>query len=94
MVKKLRDLYEFGPFRLDADERLLLRDGQVIPLAPKAFDVLMALLEHPGRLLEKETLLKMVWPDSFVEEGNLADAATGTLTPTLRSRSGLRRAPE
>jgi len=73
MEKKLKDLYEFGPFRLDAGERLLLRDGQVVPLTPKAFNVLLALVEQRGRLLEKETLLKTVWPDSFVEEGNLAD---------------------
>ena len=73
MDKKLDELYEFGPFRLDACERLLLRDGQVVPLTPKAFDVLLALIEQRGRLLEKEALLKAVWPDSFVEEGNLAD---------------------
>lgn len=73
MEKKLKGLYEFGPFRLDTGERLLLRDGQVVPLTPKAFDVLLALLEQRGHLLEKETLLKTVWPDSFVEESNLAD---------------------
>lgn len=73
MDKKLKALYEFGPFRLDAAERLLLRDGAAVPLTPKAFDVLLALLEQPGELLDKETLLKTVWPDSFVEENNLAD---------------------
>jgi DNA-binding winged helix-turn-helix (wHTH) protein/Flp pilus assembly protein TadD len=73
MDKEPKALYEFGPFRLDAGERLLLRNGQVVPLTPKAFDVLLALVEQRGRLLEKEALLKMVWPDSFVEEGNLAD---------------------
>jgi DNA-binding winged helix-turn-helix (wHTH) protein/predicted Zn-dependent protease len=73
MEKDRQVLYEFGPFRLKADERLLLRYGQVVQLTPKAFDVLLALVEQRGRLLEKETLLKIVWPDSFVEEGNLAD---------------------
>jgi DNA-binding winged helix-turn-helix (wHTH) protein/tetratricopeptide (TPR) repeat protein len=73
MEKKLNALYEFGPFRLDPNERLLRRDSQVVPLTPKAFDLLLVLLEHPGRLLEKETLLETVWPDSIVEEGNLAD---------------------
>ncbi len=73
MEKKPKRLYEFGPFRLDTAERLLTRAGEAVPLTPKAFDVLLALLEQPGRLLEKEVLLKAVWPDSFVEENNLAD---------------------
>jgi DNA-binding winged helix-turn-helix (wHTH) protein len=73
MVNKLKRLYEFGPFRLDGAERLLLRNGEVVPLTPKAFDVLLALVEQSGHLLEKEELLKTVWPDSFVEESNLAD---------------------
>jgi DNA-binding winged helix-turn-helix (wHTH) protein len=65
-------LYEFGPFRLDVRERLLLRDGESVPLTPKAFDLLLALLEHHGHLLEKDELLKLVWPDTFVEEANLS----------------------
>jgi DNA-binding winged helix-turn-helix (wHTH) protein/Tol biopolymer transport system component len=73
MDKKLKPLYEFGPFQLDTDERLLLRAGEVVSLTPKAFDLLLVLVEQPGHLLEKETLLKAVWPDSFVEENNLAD---------------------
>jgi DNA-binding winged helix-turn-helix (wHTH) protein/Flp pilus assembly protein TadD len=73
MNRNLKHLYEFGPFRLDATERLLLRDGDLIPLTPKAFDLLLAMVEQPGRLLEKAALLKAVWPDSFVEENNLAD---------------------
>jgi DNA-binding winged helix-turn-helix (wHTH) protein/Tfp pilus assembly protein PilF len=52
---------------------LLLRDGQTVPLTPKAFDLLSTLVEQPGHLFEKETLLKLVWPDSFVEDNNLAD---------------------
>ncbi|HET8677590.1 MAG TPA: winged helix-turn-helix domain-containing protein, partial [Blastocatellia bacterium] len=73
MEKNLKRLYEFGPFRLDGAERLLLRNGEVVPLTPKAFDVLLALVEQAGHLLGKEELLKTVWPDSFVEESNLAD---------------------
>jgi DNA-binding winged helix-turn-helix (wHTH) protein/TolB-like protein/Tfp pilus assembly protein PilF len=65
--------YGFGAFRLDTAERLLLRGGEVVPLTPKAFDVLVVLVEQPGHLIEKEVLLKAVWPDSFVEENNLAD---------------------
>ena len=53
-------------------ERLLLRDGRPVPLTPKAFDVLAALAARPGRLMTKDELLKEVWPDSFVEESNLA----------------------
>ena len=64
--------YEFGPFRLNAAERLLLRDGESVPLTPKAFDLLLALVEHHGRLLEKDELLKLVWPGTFVEEANLS----------------------
>ncbi len=65
-------IYEFGPFRLDAGEHLLLRDGEAVPLTPKAFDLLLALVVHHGHLLEKDELLKKVWPDTFVEEANLA----------------------
>ena len=65
-------LYEFGPFRLDAGERLLLRDAENVPLTPKAFDLLLALVEHHGHLLEKDELMKLVWPDTFVEEANLS----------------------
>ena len=73
MSKTDKQLFEFGRFRLDAAERLLLRDGVPIPLTPKSFDLLLALITQPGHLLEKETLLKTVWPDSFIEENNLAD---------------------
>jgi Tol biopolymer transport system component/DNA-binding winged helix-turn-helix (wHTH) protein len=64
--------YEFGSFRLDAGEQLLLRDGEIVQLTPKAFDLLLALVERHGHLLPKDELLKLVWPDSFVEEANLA----------------------
>ena len=70
--QKPKHLYEFGSFRLDAGERQLLRDGQTVALTPKAFDLLLTLVEHHGRLLEKEELFKAVWPDSFVEESNLS----------------------
>jgi DNA-binding winged helix-turn-helix (wHTH) protein/TolB-like protein/Tfp pilus assembly protein PilF len=73
MEQKAKGLYEFGPFRLDAGERLLLRAGEAVSLTPKAFDLLLALLEQPGHLREKEELMQAVWPDSFVEENNLAD---------------------
>jgi DNA-binding winged helix-turn-helix (wHTH) protein len=65
-------IYEFGPFRLDPTERLLVRDGQPIPVTPKAFDLLVYLVEHHGRLVEKQALLSALWPDTVVEEVNLA----------------------
>jgi DNA-binding winged helix-turn-helix (wHTH) protein len=68
-----KQIYEFGLYRLDAAERLLLRDGAVVPLQPKVFDLLLALVERHGRLLEKDELMKLVWPDTFVEEANLAN---------------------
>ena len=72
MVRQPAYLYEFGPFRLDAAERLLSRDSEAVPLSPKAFDLLLALVERQGRLLEKNELMKLVWPDTFVEEANLS----------------------
>jgi DNA-binding winged helix-turn-helix (wHTH) protein len=64
--------YEFGPFQLDPAERLLLRDGQVVPLTPKTFDLLVYLVERHGRLVEKRALMSALWPDIVVEEANVA----------------------
>jgi Tol biopolymer transport system component/DNA-binding winged helix-turn-helix (wHTH) protein len=72
MSQQADHLYEFGPFRLDAEERLLARDGAAVPLTPKAFDLLRALVERHGHLVTKEELFQAVWPDSFVEESNLS----------------------
>jgi TolB-like protein/Tfp pilus assembly protein PilF len=63
---------EFGPFRLDLSERLLLRDGKAVPLAPKLFETLAILVENSGHLLEKDELIKKLWPDTFVDESSLA----------------------
>lgn len=65
--------YEFGPFRLDVAEGRLSSAGEIIPLTPKAFEVLLALVSDAGNLLPKQALMQKVWPDSFVEENNLAD---------------------
>jgi DNA-binding winged helix-turn-helix (wHTH) protein/predicted ATPase len=65
-------IYEFGPFRLDPRERRLFRDDRPILLRTKVFDTLCALVRAHGRLVEKADLLQQVWPDSVVEEGNLA----------------------
>ena len=66
-------LYEFGPFRLDPSERKLLRDNEIVSLTPKAFDTLLLLVRNSGHLMEKDDLIRMLWPDSFVEEGSLSN---------------------
>jgi len=71
MSLQTKFLYQFGSFHLDPDERVLRRDGAPVPLPPKAFDVLLVLVQRHGHILEKEALLKAAWPDAFVEEGNL-----------------------
>ncbi len=64
-------VYAFGPFHLDATRRVLLKEGQPLKLFPKQFDTLLALVEHSGELLEKDELMRQVWPDAIVEESNL-----------------------
>ena len=71
MPKGASPVYGFGPFVLDVTDRSLKRDGAAIPLTPKQFDLLVALVESAGRLVEKDVLLQRVWPDVAVEEGNL-----------------------
>jgi DNA-binding winged helix-turn-helix (wHTH) protein len=71
MNKPVNHFYEFGPFRLDPLKRVFLRDGKSVSLTPKVFDTLLVLVEHSGQVVEKEKLMKAVWPDSIVEEGNL-----------------------
>jgi DNA-binding winged helix-turn-helix (wHTH) protein len=65
-------LYEFGPFVLDARSRILLKDGVTVRLTPKAFETLLVLIQHGVQVVDKEQLLKEVWPDTFVEEGSLS----------------------
>jgi DNA-binding winged helix-turn-helix (wHTH) protein/TolB-like protein/Tfp pilus assembly protein PilF len=72
MSKQVKHFYEFGPFRLEPEERQLLRQGVAVPLTPKAFDMLLVLVGHSGHLMDKEELMKCVWPGSFVEEANLS----------------------
>lgn len=63
--------YKFGRFRLKIAERLLLREGETVPLTPKVFDILVTLVENAGDVVTKDDLMKRVWPNTFVEEGNL-----------------------
>jgi eukaryotic-like serine/threonine-protein kinase len=67
-----RLLYEFGPFCADAQERVLRREKQPLPLAPKVFETLLVLVKNSGRIVEKNELMEAVWPETFVEESNLA----------------------
>ena len=73
---KSERIYEFGPFRLEVGERRLLRGGQPVTLRAKVFDTLCTLVENHGTLVTKDELMRAVWPDSVVEEGNLAHNLT------------------
>jgi Tol biopolymer transport system component/DNA-binding winged helix-turn-helix (wHTH) protein len=72
MSSSEKHLYEFGEFRLDTAERLLLRGSEPVPLPPKVFDTLVLLVQNGGHLLEKDQLMRELWPDAFVEDVNLS----------------------
>jgi DNA-binding winged helix-turn-helix (wHTH) protein len=71
MSSEVKVLYEFGKFRCDPREHLLLCEGKPVSLSPKSFEILVVLIQNNGRLLTKDDLMQQVWPDSFVEEANL-----------------------
>jgi TolB-like protein/Flp pilus assembly protein TadD len=71
MSNPLPVFYEFGPFRLDTQRCLVLREGVPMNLSPKAFETLLVLVENNGRVMKKEDLMARIWANSFVEEGNL-----------------------
>lgn len=71
MSLPLNYLYEFGDFCLDVEEKILSRDGEVLELTPKGFELLSIFVENQGKLLKKENLMDSIWADSFVEESNL-----------------------
>jgi Tol biopolymer transport system component/DNA-binding winged helix-turn-helix (wHTH) protein len=72
MSLQSKQFYDFANFHLDVSEKVLLRDGVPVPLAPKVFDTLCILTENAGQLIEKDELMRKIWSDRFVEEGNLA----------------------
>ncbi|MGC2059524.1 MAG: transcriptional regulator [Candidatus Sulfotelmatobacter sp.] len=72
MSRPGKHLYAFESFRLDPQERLLLRNGLPVPLPPRVFDTLLLLVQNSGHLVLKDDLMKTLWPDSFVEEVNLS----------------------
>lgn len=84
---KARPVYEFGSYLLDPAARLLLRKGEKVTVPPKAFDILVALIENRGRVLGKEELMQIIWPDTFVEQANLA-VTVSLLRKALGERFG------
>src|ERR1700675_334218 len=85
MSLELNRFYEFGAFRLDRVERHLLRGGTAVPVASKAIEVLLALVENAGRVIERVELIKRVWPDADGAEGSLA-VTISALRKTLGDR--------
>ena len=71
MSRTLKLIYKFDSFVLDAEERVLLRDGRMIPLTPKVFETLLLLVKNQGSIVTKQTILETLWPDVFVEESNV-----------------------
>src|SRR5437660_11545332 len=71
MSSQTTRIYEFGAFRLEVHDGLLLRDGRTLPLPQKAFEMLLALVERNGHVVAKDDLMHRLWPDTFVEENNL-----------------------
>ena len=72
MTNETKLFYEFGRYRIDPEERLLLHDQQPVPLPPKAFETLLILVNRSERVVSKDDLMKGLWPDTFVEEANLS----------------------
>jgi len=72
MSRNSTHFYDFGPYRLDKSERLLLRGDDVVPLTPKAFEMLVVLIDSSGHVLTKDELMTRVWPETIVEEANLS----------------------
>ena len=81
------EIYEFGDFRVDVLRRLLLRGSEPVPLRPRVFDALLCLVRHHGRVVEKDELMRAIWPDAFVEENNL-NQSVSTLRRALGETSG------
>jgi DNA-binding winged helix-turn-helix (wHTH) protein len=71
MTQSVKRYYEFGPFRIDLKERVLMRGGQIVPLTPKVFDTLLAIVERRGELVSRQELIRAIWPETHVVEGNL-----------------------
>src|SRR2546421_12898399 len=71
MESREQAFFEFGTYRLEPRERLLLKDGKPVALTALVFDLLLTLVENAGETVDKDTLMRRMWPDTFVEDGNL-----------------------
>src|SRR5436853_2218295 len=71
MSRQEKGFYEFGPFRLDLGKRVLLCGSEPVALTPKAFATLLAMVERQGEVVEKDALIQIVWPDTFITEATL-----------------------
>jgi DNA-binding winged helix-turn-helix (wHTH) protein len=71
MSQQLKQIYEFGPFRLDATERILLREDELVPLPLKAFETLLLLIERRGHVIDKEELMQRVGPTPSLKKATL-----------------------
>lgn len=87
MPPRRSDIYEFEDFRLEADKRLLFRGGDPLAVTPKVFETLLHLVQHQGKVIAKDDLMRAVWPDTVVEENNL-DQNISTLRRVLGERRG------
>jgi TolB-like protein/tetratricopeptide (TPR) repeat protein len=82
--------YEFGPFRVDPRERQLIRNGEVVPLRPKVFDILLLLVQNSGHVLTKDDVMRHIWSNTAVEEGNISRTIS-TLRTVLGDDPGKQR---
>src|SRR5437762_13718311 len=83
-------IYTFDAFSVDSGKRLLLRDDEIIALTPKVFETLLYLVNHNGKVLEKDELMSAIWPDSIVEENNL-NKNISLMRQALGEKPGARR---
>ena len=86
MLDRAQPVFEFGSFRLDPGQGVLLREGQIVHLTPKALNTLAVLVRQGGRVVDKDVLIQEVWPDTFVEENSLTRNIS-VLRRTLGSQS-------
>jgi DNA-binding winged helix-turn-helix (wHTH) protein len=70
LMTRVKRVYQFGAFRLDANERLLYRDGEIVALPPKVFDTLLILVANSGHVLGKDEMMTQLWPDGRVDHGD------------------------
>lgn len=90
MVNLIKQLYRFEQFQVDVANRLLLRNGENVALAPKVFDLLLLLVERSGDVIAKEELMQLLWPDTFVEDNNLTVSMSALRKALGESKDGMK----